>query len=118
LGICRFCSTDPVLTLECVNAATGWNLTVDEALDTGRRVINLLRMFNFRHGLDPNLEAPSPRYSSTPVDGPAQGISIAEHFDWMKQNYWKLMGWDTKTGRPLPETLKELGLEELIADLR
>lgn len=117
LGICRFCSTDPILTIECINAVTGWKLTPDEALDTGQRSINLLRMFNFRHGLDPNLEAPLPRYSSTPVDGPAQGISIAEHFDWMKRNYWKLMGWDTKTGRPLPETLKELGLEELIADL-
>ena len=116
LGVCRFCSTDPVLLVDCVKAATGWDLTVDEALDIGFRVINLLRLFNFRHGLDVALEAPSPRYSSAPVDGRAEGKGIAEHFDWMKRNYWRLMGWDEETGKPLPETLSQLGLESLIVD--
>jgi len=27
--------------------------------------------------------------------------------------YYKMMGWDRKTGMPLPETLKELGIEDL-----
>lgn len=116
LGVCRFCSTDPVLVVDCVNAATGWDLPLHEALDIGFRVINVLRLFNFRHGLDVALEAPSLRYCSTPVDGPVQGRGIAEHFDWMKRNYWRLMGWDGETGEPLPETLKRLGLESLIAD--
>ncbi len=116
LGVCRFCSTDPVLVLDCVKAATGWDVTVPEALDIGLRVINLLRLFNIRHGLDVALEAPSPRYSSTPVDGPAEGYSIAEHFDWMKRSYWRLMGWDEETGRPLPETLRRLGLEDLVVN--
>ena len=35
----------------------------------------------------------------------------------MLENYYGLMGWDPKTGKPLPDTLKELGLEELIGDL-
>ncbi|NIN64790.1 MAG: hypothetical protein GTO63_08840 [Anaerolineae bacterium] len=116
LGVCRFCSTDPLLVVESVKAATGWELTVDEALDIGFRIINLLRLFSLRHGLDVALEAPSTRYSSTPVDGPAQGKSIAEHFDWMKRNYWKWMGWDERTGKPLPETLRRLGLGTLIVD--
>lgn len=116
LGVCRFCSTNPALVVECVNAATGWNLTTDEALEIGFRIINLLRLFNFRHGLDVMLEAPSRRYSSTPVDGPVEGKGIAEHFDRMKQNYWRHMGWDEETGRPLPETLERLGLGHLVSD--
>ena len=32
-------------------------------------------------------------------------------------NYYTLMGWDPETGKPLPETLRSLGLEELIEDL-
>lgn len=115
LGVCRFCSTDPVLVVDCVKAATGRDLSLDEALDIGFRVINQLRLFNFRHGLDVALEGASPRYSSTPVDGPAKGKGIAEHFDWMKRNYWRLMGWDEETGKPLRETLKRLGLKNLIA---
>jgi aldehyde:ferredoxin oxidoreductase len=32
----------------------------------------------------------------------------------MVQTYYESMGWDAKTGRPLPQTLKALGLEEVI----
>ncbi|MGD8902842.1 MAG: aldehyde ferredoxin oxidoreductase C-terminal domain-containing protein [Anaerolineae bacterium] len=117
LGICRFCSTEPLAVLDCLNSVTGWDVGVPEALDVGARAINQLRVFNFRHGLDPDLEAPSPRYESTPVDGPAEGKGIAEHFDWMKRNYWEKMGWDPETGKPLPETLERLGLGDLVADL-
>jgi len=117
LGICRFCSAHPTAVLEAVNGVTGWQLGVADALNIGQRVINQLRVFNFRHGLDPKLEAPSPRYQSTPQDGPAQGRAFSENFDWMKRNYWQKMGWDTETGKPLPETLERLGLGELAAEL-
>jgi aldehyde:ferredoxin oxidoreductase len=117
LGICRFCSGAPLLVLDCVNSVTGWQLDVPKALEIGQRAINQLRVFNFRHGLDPNLEAPSPRYQSTPVDGPARGKGIAEHFNQMRQDYWRQMGWEPETGNPLPETLERLGLGDLIARL-
>jgi aldehyde:ferredoxin oxidoreductase len=35
----------------------------------------------------------------------------------MKSHYFDLMGWDPATGKPLPQTLKSLGLEKLIPDL-
>ncbi len=117
LGACRFCLANHQGVLDAFNAVTGWQITADDALEIGRRVINQLRVFNFRHGLDADLEAPSARYQSTPVDGWAAGMSIAKHFDWMKRDYWEKMGWDTETGKPLPETLKRLGLAELIPDL-
>ena len=117
LGVCRFCSTDPIIVLDSVNAVTGWSLTVDEALDIGRRAINQLRVFNLRHGLDIALEAPSPRYSSTPIDGPVKGKGIAEYFEEMRRIYWRFMGWDEETGRPLPRTLERLGLGSLVLDL-
>lgn len=114
LGICRFLTNDPRLTIECVNAATGREYTLDDILHIGRRIINQLRVFNFQHGLDPALEAPAPRYGSAPTDGPVQKVSIEPHFKWMKSFYFELMGWDRETGKPLPQTLKSLGLEKLI----
>jgi len=117
LSICRFITLNPQLTLDCVNAITGRDLTLAEAQKIGRRSINQLRLFNLRHGLDPALEAPSARYGSTPADGPAQGKAIGPHFEWMKSFYFQLMGWEAKTGKPLPHTLKSLGLERLIPDL-
>ncbi|MFB0502019.1 MAG: aldehyde ferredoxin oxidoreductase C-terminal domain-containing protein, partial [Candidatus Bathyarchaeia archaeon] len=59
----------------------------------------------------------STRYGSTPVDGPTKGISIMPHWEKMLENYYNLMGWEVKTGKPLPETLKRLGLEHVIEDL-
>jgi aldehyde:ferredoxin oxidoreductase len=117
LGVCRFITIHPDLTMDCVNAVTGRGFTLSDALTIGRRIINQLRVFNFRHGLDPALEAPSPRYGSTPTDGPAEGKAIEPHFQWMKSHYFELVGWDPATGKPLPHTLKSLGLEKLIPDL-
>jgi aldehyde:ferredoxin oxidoreductase len=117
LPVCRFITIDPVLTLDCLNAITGREYTTSDAMTLGRRIINQLRLFNFRHGLDPRLEVPSPRYGSVPTDGPAQGKSIEPHFQWMKSFYFELMGWDPATGKPLPSTLRSLGLDELVNDL-
>ena len=88
-----------------------------DAVEYGLRIVNLMRMFNFRHGLTKEIEGPSARYGSTPVDGPAKGISIGIHWDEIRDNYYEQMGWDVETGKPLPETLKKLGLEHLVKDL-
>jgi aldehyde:ferredoxin oxidoreductase len=117
LPVCRFITIDPSLTLDCLNAITGREVTTSDAMTIGRRVINQLRLFNFRHGLDPRLEVPSPRYGSVPIDGPAQGKSIGPYLEWMKSFYFELMGWDPATGKPLPAILKSLGLDKLIKDL-
>jgi aldehyde:ferredoxin oxidoreductase len=117
LGVCRFCTSDFNLTLECLNAITGWDFAIPEAMDVGRRAINQLRVFNFRHGLTKEMEAPSVRYGSTPVDGPVKGIGIMSHWESIRRNYYREMGWDPETGKPLPETLKRLGLADLVKDL-
>ena len=87
-------------------------------MQIGRRIVNQLRVFNFRHGLTVGLETPSPRYGSTPVDGPAQGKSIMSEWKLMVSNYYEWMGWDKDTGKPLPETLRQLGLESIIPDVK
>lgn len=117
LGTCRIASPHPKLQLDCLNAVTGWSLTLEDAFTIGRRVINQLRVFNFLHGMRKDDERPSNRYGSIPVDGPAKGKNIMEKWNWMAENYYTLMGWDLKTGKPLPETLEKLGLEELIKGL-
>ncbi|MFC1926445.1 aldehyde ferredoxin oxidoreductase family protein [Chloroflexota bacterium] len=118
LGICTFMtSTDLDVLTKALNAVTGWDFTIDEAMLMGRRVVNLLRVFNMRCGISSKMDAPSPRYSSAPVDGPLKGKSIAPHWDQMLSLYYELMGWDKDTGKPLPETLKSLGLEKVVRDM-
>ena len=118
LGTCRFNTWFNVpLLCKAVNAATGWDLTVDDAIAIGLRAVNLMRAFNLRCGLTAELDAPSPRYASMPTDGKAAGIGIAYHWDYMLSNYYQQMGWDTVTGKPLPDTLERLGLPNVIPQL-
>lgn len=117
LCVCRFCYADLQGTLNILNAITGWEFTKEDAMEVGKRVINHLRVFNFRHGLTKDVEVPSARYGSAPVDGPAKGVGPMPNWDFMRSVYYQMMGWDPKTGRPLPETLKKLGLEPLVEDL-
>jgi aldehyde:ferredoxin oxidoreductase len=118
LGVCRFNSRmNLTLLSQAVSAVTGWKFTPEEAMTAGLRTANLMRAFNVRHGLTPELEYPSHRYGSTPVDGPAKGRSILPFWEQMLDNYYSLMGWDKLTGKPLPETLRRLGLEHIISHL-
>jgi aldehyde:ferredoxin oxidoreductase len=117
LGVCMFVSGVQFKTIaDTVSAATGWDFTLREAADVGERVLNLMRAFNIRHGHSREHNTVSPRLVEAPHEGLAKGISIGPKFDKMIDTYYEAMGWD-KAGRPLPETLKRLGLDSIAKDL-
>jgi aldehyde:ferredoxin oxidoreductase len=115
---CRW-NTGTRLDLLCqaVNAATGWSMDLAEAMTIGRRGVNLARAFNLLHGISAELDAPSERYGSTLPDGPFAGKGVMPYWDKMIRNYYNLMGWDERTSKPLPGTLKNLGLDFVIPQL-
>jgi len=117
LAVCILCNPDLQVLVDLLNAATGWDFTLEEAMTAGKRIVNNLRVFNFRHGLTKEMETPSLRYGSVPVDGPAKGRSIMPQWEALRSNYYLHMGWDPVTGKPLPETLEKLGLGHLIPAL-
>jgi aldehyde:ferredoxin oxidoreductase len=118
LVTCRF-NTINALDILCraVNAATGWDMDLQEAMRVGKRAVNLARVYNLRAGIKAELDAPSARYGSTLADGPFAGKGIMPHWEKMVRNYYKNMGWSEDTGKPLPETLKALGLDAVIPQL-
>lgn len=118
LVICWFpCRGNIPLLCKLINSVTGWDFSFDEALDIGRRAVNLMRMYNLRCGISPELEVPSTRYGSIPKDGPGKGLSVNSHLKEMLKNYYTLMGWDPETGIPLSKTLKKLGIDYTVKDL-
>ena len=94
-----------------------WDYSVEEALRFGRRTSALLRAFNIRCGIGPELEKPSKRYGSVPVDGPAAGIAVEPHWEHMLDVWYETVRYDRKTGLPKPDLLRELGLEHVIPEL-
>jgi len=116
LGVCRFCIKDPYKTIDCVNTITGWDLDMEAAKTVGKRAINQLRVFNVRHGYNRSSDKPSARYGSIPTDGPRRGIGIMSSWEKIVNQFYSNMGWDPMTGKPLPDTLRILGLDHLIEE--
>ncbi|MGH7279796.1 MAG: aldehyde ferredoxin oxidoreductase C-terminal domain-containing protein, partial [Candidatus Rokuibacteriota bacterium] len=118
LGVCIFTTRTRLENIcRALNAATGWFYTVDEAIRFGRRTAAINRAVSLRCGITPDVERPSTRYGSTPVDGPAKGQAIMDQWDTMVDVWYREVGYDRTTGKPLPRTLKDLGLDWLAREL-
>ena len=118
-GSCFFYSAGKMgPVVQFINLVTGWDMDNEEMLTVGERVKSLARAYNIRAGLTKERElAVSPRFSQPPVDGPTAGV-VTKLWDLdVFENFYKRNGWDVATSKPLPETLKKLGLEYVIPDL-
>jgi len=104
----------PTELVELLNAATGWNYTVEEFMKTGEKINTLCRMFNVREGISRRDDYLPPRFTQ-PLEGvPTGGQSItAEEFNSMLKDYYDICGWNPETGVPTKEKLTELGLEPI-----
>jgi aldehyde:ferredoxin oxidoreductase len=102
----------PSTTLTALNAATGWDFSVEEYMRKAEGIFNLVRAFSVREGVrrkDDRL----PKIFSEPLpEGVYQGQSISDgELNTMLNYYYELRGWDNKTGIPKVEKLKELKLD-------
>lgn len=113
LVICFFAVVPPSTVAELVNAAMGWECSLDDLLLAGERGWNLKRMINLRLGLDPAKEK-LPLLLRQPLPGGGQEGHVPD-LELMLDEYYAASGWDRSTGCPLPERLKALDLDSLIA---
>jgi aldehyde:ferredoxin oxidoreductase len=91
-----------------INAATGFDLSVDEMMMIGSRIWNMERQFNLASGIDPKDDTLPKRFFEEPAkEGPNKGK--VHRLPEMLPKFYELRGWTTE-GRPTPETLKELNL--------
>jgi aldehyde:ferredoxin oxidoreductase len=121
-GVCWFSTWGNPQGLELattmISAVTGWDFSREELLKFGERMLNLERAFAVRHGLTPEDDYNvSKRLIEGQKDGPFAGRPFAPYLRGMVNEYYRLMGWDEKTGKPWRSTLKRLGLEEIIKDM-
>ena len=118
LGGCSFTFRTRIENLaRALSAATGWTYQLEDALRFGRRTAAILRAFNLRCGIGPEVEYPSERYGSQPVDGPAKDHNVMAQWERMLDVWYETVGYDRATGRPKPETLEKLGLDALSKEL-
>jgi len=118
-GNCLFVGCDVETLAKAVGASTGWEgFNRKEMLEIGDRIVTLQRCYSLRHGATPEKnDTISPRMSSTVKDGPMAGKNVADILSEFRELYYKYMGWDPKTSKPLPETMERLGLREQIGHI-
>jgi aldehyde:ferredoxin oxidoreductase len=109
--LCNFQDIEVELILESINTVTGWSLEPQDLMTLGKRIVTLKRLFNLRRGLT-RADDRLPDLLLKPLeDGGTEGN--VPDIDTLLAGAYNEYGWDPETGRPTPETLKELGLSEL-----
>jgi aldehyde:ferredoxin oxidoreductase len=134
LGICKFSTAETYATYPedlaaGLSALWGREITAQELLTAGERIVNLERLYNVRLGLsraDDHLPA---RFTSEPLPihtferdahtGETRRSPEPVHvgrlndFEAMLDRYYRLRGWSAN-GIPTPDTLRRLELEPLV----
>jgi len=123
IGVCYFMSNwiDPDLLSPdeiagVVSKAAGEKIDPDSLTETGERIVGLGRLFNQLHaGFGRRHDYPPPRLMDEPVEtGPYKGERLERTaWDSMLDDYYRIHGWDGKSGRITKEYLRVHNLENL-----
>lgn len=100
--------------LDSLNATTGWDVSLDELIDTGHRAIILQSVFGTQRGwiAEHDWQDVGPRFLEPIPDGKFKGFTIAKWLPDLVYEYYRISGRHEKTGRPYMDTLARLGLQE------
>lgn len=95
-----------------LTALTGIEYTEEKLRRIGERIFNLERAFNIREGITRKDDRLPERLLKDPAPtGPCKGHVV--ELDYMLGEYYKLRGWDGKTGLIPGQKLRELGLQDV-----
>ena len=101
---------DTSLESELLSAATGSEISEKELDNTGRRVWNLMRAIMVTEGRTREKDTLTDFHFKIEKDEKVLRLS---DFEAAKSEYYRLRGWDERTGWPTTEKLKELGLSDV-----
>jgi len=98
-----------------LSAATGVDYDTDRLVQILDRIYTLERAFNVRQAGISRKDDTLPEYPE--IKNTPEGIEKQKKFQDLLTEYYRLRGWDEKTGRPTRETLERLGLKYVADEL-
>lgn len=103
----------PDALAQLLSAATGWDVSVADVQEIGRRRLNLMRAYNAREGLARDRDTlPGKLFRKALQGGRTDGLVLEEgELDGAIDEYFRQAGWDVETGIPTRETLGAVGLD-------
>jgi aldehyde:ferredoxin oxidoreductase len=114
LCICKFTMLNNALTIshirEWYHQITGRDLSVEGFMKMGERAFTLKRMINNQRGISRKDDMLPPRMRTLKKQGDGFDFDVPPLLPMLSE-YYDLRGW-TEEGRPAPETIRRLGLDE------
>jgi len=108
LTLCQFQDISVGKMLAALKCIAGWEMSAEDLLNTGKRIVTLKRMLNIRRGITFADDTLPPLLLKPFEEGGTEG-NVPDMEVLLKGAYTEL-GWDAKTGRPKRVTLERLGL--------
>jgi len=109
-------NSEAKLSVKLFNAVTGLNISPEETLEIGERIINIQKAFNVILGFDRKDDSLPERFLKEPMpNGIGKGQTVK--LDPMLDEYYEYRGWDKNTSFPTRAKLLELGLNDVIDKL-
>lgn len=115
LTVCHFMNPGASSILNALNAATGWDYSLDELMLAGKRNFSLKRIIN--HNLGSTIaddRLPEFMLKGFPTGGT---LGFEPDLKPLLAGAYKEHGWDPVSGLPTPEVVKAYGLEFTNPDL-
>ena len=116
IGLCFFGPAPrsfihPDDVLAAVRYATGWDFSMEEALEIGERATNLARVFNAREGFSRKDDKLPERLFQALEGGTLTGQALPRaEFEQALTWLYQVKGWDPAAGIPTRERLEALDL--------
>ncbi|MFC1988411.1 aldehyde ferredoxin oxidoreductase family protein [Chloroflexota bacterium] len=112
LGLCQFLGYNVNQVTNVLAAITGWNTSATEMMRVSERTMTTARLLNIREGFSAADDKLPDRFFQPKKTGVLSDSHYkSDELEKAKSYYYTLMGWDPKTGIPLPEKVEELGIE-------
>ena len=108
--ICNFYPLQGDELLKLLQLATGWDMRIEELIQTGERIFTMMRLLNLKLGYDTKKEK-LPELVLRPLEGPTEGH--VPDIEAQLKTWYEYRGWDRSSGRPPKEKLERLGLASL-----
>jgi len=111
LVICMFIPYSYQQLADIAAAVTGWDTGIMEQMRIAERILTMARLFNIREGFTAADDVLPRRFYQPKTDRVLANEPLdPAKLEKAKSYYYTLMGWDARTGVPLPEKLEELDI--------
>jgi aldehyde:ferredoxin oxidoreductase len=119
-GLCMFGYVSyPIESLaEQLSAATGEEYDLEKLCEIGMRIFTMRHAFNLREGINPlERKVPGRLIGEPPLkEGNVKDITV--DYKTLNREFLEYVGWDVKSTIPEDESLRKLGMDFLIDDMK